>query len=144
MILTIGDSFTFGDELDDRLTQAWPYLLGKSLNQHVVNLGQSGTCNDSMVRKILAHTTTNYYDLIIVAWTDHNRFECWSDHVNRPITIMPESLANLPWTDDFYRYSYNDNFSLNRWYQQILLLQQYLKSRNLNYLFVLWRCEKSI
>jgi hypothetical protein len=136
MILTVGDSFTYGDELDDRLNQAWPYLLGKSLDQDVVNLGQSGTCNDSMVRKIIEQTTTDHYDLIIVAWTDHNRFESWSEHVSRPITIMPESLANLPWTDDFYRYSYNDNFSRQRWYNQILLVQQYFKSHNQNYLFV--------
>ena len=136
MILTVGDSFTFGNELDDRCQQAWPYLLGKQFNKSVTNLGAEGTCNDSMVRKTINATIDTDYDLVIVAWTDCNRFECWNEHTQAPVTVMPGSLARLPWTADYYRYSYNDNFSLNRWYQQILLLQQYLKFRKLNYLFV--------
>jgi hypothetical protein len=136
MILTVGDSFTHGNELDDRLTQAWPYLLGKRFNKPVTNLGECGSCNDSMVRKTIEATVKDHYDLVIVAWTDYNRFECWNELSCKPVTIMPNSQTDLPWTDNYYRYSYNDNFSQQRWYHQILLLQQYLKSQNLNYLFV--------
>jgi hypothetical protein len=136
MILTVGDSFTFGEELEYRCEQAWPYLLGKHLDQPVNNLGECGSSNDSIIRKTIEATIDTHYDLIIVAWTDFSRFECWSEYTRKPVTIMPNSQADLPWTDDFYRYSYNDNFSRLRWYNQILLVQQYFKSRDLNYLFV--------
>jgi hypothetical protein len=135
MILTLGDSFTQGEELTDR-QQAWPYLLGQLLSEPVQNLGESGSCNDSMVRKLLEQTADRRYSLVVVGWTDPVRFEAWSEIINAPTTIMPASLAKLPWTTDYYRYSYNDQYAWLRWIQQVVLLQEYLTARDQPYLFI--------
>lgn len=135
MILTLGDSFTYGEELTDR-QQAWPYLLGQLLNEPVKNLGESGTCNDSIVRKLLEQTAKQQYSLVVIGWTDRSRFEAWSEVINAPTTIMPASDAKLPWTQDYYRYSYNDQYAWRRWIQQVILAQEYLTARNQPYLFI--------
>lgn len=135
MILTLGDSFTYGSELADR-EQAWPYLTGRMLEQPVENLGEPGSCNASMVRKLLAHTSQRRYSLVVVAWTDPNRFEVWSELAKRPITIMPESQAGLPWTSDYYRYSYDPQWAWQRWIDQVVLVQEYLTAKNQPYLFI--------
>ena len=47
-LLTVGDSFTYGEELSD-LNNAWPCLLGKQLGWSVTNLGQPASGNTRMV-----------------------------------------------------------------------------------------------
>ena len=136
MILTLGCSFTHGDELTDREGQAWPYLVGRWLDQTVLNLGQSGSCNASMVRKLLAQTSQTCYDLVIIGWTDPNRFEVWHELEQRPVTVMANSSANLGWTSDYYRASYNRQYSWERWVEQTVLVQEYLTARGQPYLFV--------
>ena len=49
---------------------------------------------------------------------------------------MPDSKAGLPWTVDYYRYSHNDQFCYLRWFNQILVMQGYLKSICQPYLFI--------
>lgn len=131
MILTIGDSFTRGEELQD-MSRAWPHLLG----QPVTNFGESGSSNDTMVRKAIDATLTHQWSCVIVAWTHPSRFECWNEKIHQPITIMPESASGLPWCDDYYRYSYNESYAFKKWIQQILLLQSWFKQRMQEYLFV--------
>ena len=41
LIITCGDSFTFGEGLSDK-TQAYPYLLQNHYNAELINLAQSG------------------------------------------------------------------------------------------------------
>lgn len=41
-ILVVGDSISYGEHLEDRLTQAWPWLLGGMLGSDVVNLSVCG------------------------------------------------------------------------------------------------------
>ena len=70
MILTIGDSFTYGSELSDPKL-AWPYLLGKD----VVNLAVPGASNDYIFRNTIGYLHKNKVDVVIVVWTTPNRIE---------------------------------------------------------------------
>ncbi len=78
-LLTIGDSFTHGDELSD-VYQAWPYRLSDKLGYEVHNLGQSGCSNASILRRTLEELATNHYDLVIIGWTYPGRIE-WKDDI---------------------------------------------------------------
>lgn len=135
MILALGDSFTYGDELSNR-QQAWPYLLGQRLNEPVQNLGEPGTCNDSIVRKLVSQLGQRQYSLVVIGWTDPGRFEAWNELAEQPVSIMPASQTGLPWVDDYYRYSYNDQYAWERWLQQVVLVQEYLTAKNQPYLFI--------
>ena len=136
MILTLGDSFTYGSELDNRLEHAWPYLLGKHLNCPVENLAQCGGSNDMMVRVLLEQLSHRGYDLVIIAWASIARFEAWNEFSKIPMSVLPGGMGRLPWVPDYYKYSFNEQFEFKRWAHQVLLVQQYLKSRSQPYLFV--------
>lgn len=131
MILTIGDSFTLGEELED-LGRAWPYLL----DPNAVNLGRSGTSNDSMLRLAIENTIDRFWDLVIVAWTHPSRFECYNEISQQLDTVMPGSQSGLPWCADYYKYSYKEEYAYARWFHQILLLQSWFQQRQQPYLFV--------
>ena len=42
ILFTIGDSWTYGDELDNPYKESYPYLLSKKLNCRMVNYAVNG------------------------------------------------------------------------------------------------------
>ena len=52
-LFTIGDSWTYGDELDNPKKESYPYLLSKKLNCRLVNYAVNGGSNDWMFRKTI-------------------------------------------------------------------------------------------
>lgn len=134
MILTLGDSFTWGDELADRAATAWPNIIGRLYNHSVLNLATPGASNDRIVRLAVEQTIKQRYDLVIVAWADQNRSEVWSE-VDQQIKCINSHTTFLPWIQDYYRYSYNDEYNVEKKSLQLLLLQQHFKQINQPYLF---------
>jgi hypothetical protein len=134
MILTIGDSFTWGDELADRTAHAWPYLIGKLFKQEVSNMATPGASNDRILRIAVEESIKQVYDLVIVVWADHNRFETWSDP-DQQVKCINVHNDFLPWISDYYKFSYNDLYNLEKKSLQILLLQQHFKMINQPYFF---------
>ena len=49
MLLTVGDSFTYGTELTNQLN-AWPYQLAERLGVQCTNLAEPGASNDFILR----------------------------------------------------------------------------------------------
>jgi len=133
MILTIGDSFTFGEELENRYV-AWPYLVSEKLEQTVTNLGKGGASTDRCFRLTIEQVIRQSYDLVIVAWPFPNRIEVTQN--NEPVCINHNNRRDLPWVPDYFKYSYNEQFSFERWICQVLALQAFLKQQNQRYLFV--------
>ena len=74
MIYTIGDSFTYGDELDNP-KHAWPYILGDLIGYHVDNLARNGASNDYIVKTTVEYLESNAPDLVILAWTTPDRID---------------------------------------------------------------------
>lgn len=134
MILTLGDSFTWGDELADRTAEAWPYLLGQRFNHEVTNLGEPGASNDQIVRLAVEETVKQRYDLVVVAWADQNRLEAWSE-VDQQIKSINAHSTFMPWIQDYYKHSYNDEYNLEKKSLQMLLLQQHFKQIAQPYFF---------
>lgn len=134
MILTLGDSFTWGDELADRLATAWPYLIGYEFDQQVVNLATPGASNDNIVRLAVEESIKQKYNLVVVAWADQNRSEVWSE-VDQQIKSINSHSTFLPWIQSYYKYSYNDEYNVEKKSLQMLLLQQHFKQINQPYLF---------
>lgn len=135
-LVTHGCSFAYGQELTDPLTQAWPALVANQLNIECENLSIPGYSNDGIVEDLVATDIDPTTDLVIVMWTWQHRmlivdnkgwFTCSpgnsdSSH-RRHISNMLMIHANQEWLRE-------------RWLTQVILLQQYFKSRNIQYLFV--------
>jgi hypothetical protein len=128
-LYTIGDSFTYGDELPDR-SKAWPYLVAKALGYTVDNLAQPGASNDYIVRTTVNYLNTHTPDLVIIGWTIEDRLEIggktsnahhnpeifkhwdqdWANNKTQSQIIMMDRyiLRDIPhyhcctWIDDFY------------------------------------------
>ena len=134
MILTVGDSFTYGEELANRTTDAWPYVLSRMQKQEVTNLGKGGASNQYIIRTVIEETAKQQFDLVIVGWSDVSRIETYT--YGKPVCIGHYGKRNIPWVSDYYKHSYDTKFSFQTWFTQILGLQQYLISINQPYLFV--------
>lgn len=132
MILTVGDSFTYGSELVDR-HNAWPYLLDHT----VKNLGLGGSSNDRIFRITVEETAAAKFDVVIIAWSFPNRKEVFehNGYNSGPVCINHTFSKSLPWVEDYFKYSYNRDFAFQQWFTQIIALQGYLKSINQKYIF---------
>lgn len=73
MIYAIGDSFTYGDELDSQ-EQAWPAVLSKLLDRPVTNWGKSAAGNTRSVKRAI-DAVLDSAEMIIIGWTDPIRHE---------------------------------------------------------------------
>lgn len=144
-LLTVGDSFTYGDELTDQY-DAWPYKLADLLDYHVVNLGQSGCSNTSIVRRALYEiaNSTDPYDLVVIGWTSPGRIE-WKDHTGVAYDMWPgfqvrgKFFEMHPWREDLLHYinSYHDvEYLFERYVIDVLTMQSYLKVKNIPYVML--------
>ena len=134
-ILTVGCSFTYGSELTNPAISAWPYLLGQQNNWKVNNQGQGGGSNDRSIR-VCFEEVPNKYDLIIVAWTIHDRIEVPSGSGLLNVTLGYSEKHNLSWATEYFTKHYDRLYSYQRWLRQVIMLQSYFKQINQQYLFL--------
>jgi hypothetical protein len=142
-LLTVGDSFTYGDELTD-LYQAWPYKLADSIDYEVHNMGLSGSSNSSILRRTMEELLENRYDLLIVGWTSPGRIE-WKDQVGTPYNVWPgyetdsQFVREQPWRKtliDFVSQHHNAEYLYQQYLIQILLLQSYCQLNDTKLLMI--------
>jgi lysophospholipase L1-like esterase len=138
-LLTVGDSFTYGEELSD-LNNAWPYLLGNKLGYAVDNLAKPGSGNTRMVRHAVEQV--NNYDLIIIAWSHFARTELADENGFYDLwpgcSILPHKEFSL-WRSDvinYYSKHHNDEYLYNQYLINIVLFQQYLIFNNKKYIML--------
>lgn len=139
-LLTVGDSFTYGDELTD-VYQAWPYRLADLLDYEVYNMGQSGSSNASILRRTLGELATNHYDLVIIGWTSPGRIE-WKDDIGIAYNVWPgyptttQFFKDHPWRADLVNYinqHHNSSYLYEQYLIQVISLQSYCQANNIDY-----------
>ena len=132
-ILAVGDSFTYGSDLEDR-NNSWPVVLANKLNAEVTNLGKPGGGNTQVVRNIVEHATN--YDLVVVGWSSPGRvefgtitgvFDIWPAWNGRPVDMFQPEFARL------ITASHNPEYLFRQYLTNIILTQSYLKSQNIKY-----------
>lgn len=138
-LLTVGDSFTYGEELAD-IASAWPNLLAKKLGYELTNLAKPGSGNTRMVRHCIEQI--NHYDMVIIAWSHFARMELADEQSF--YDLWPGCDGNLhkhnaPWRAEVIDYitrHYNDDYLYRQYLINIILIQNYLKSKNKLYLML--------
>jgi hypothetical protein len=85
LLLANGDSFTYGYELPNKY-DAWPYVLGKTLNFDVINYGICSGSNDYIRRTTLEYLLSNNPKpeeiFVIIGWSSEIRWEGFLDDLN--------------------------------------------------------------
>lgn len=137
-LITIGDSFTYGDELADPSTTSWPALVSQTQNVKLNNLGIPGRGNTRMIRAVVENI--NYFDAVIIAWSHFDRieiadeidvFDTWPGRINVPGKYQYPWRANVT---DYYSRHHNDDYLYRQYLLNIVLAQSYLKLNNKPYL----------
>jgi lysophospholipase L1-like esterase len=132
MIYTIGDSFTYGDELPSQ-DLAWPSILSKKLNKQVLNVGRPATGNKRMVKRAI-DAVINKSELIIIGWSDCNRqefaddmgiYDIWAGRNAKAFQLQdPTHRVNLI----KYMTAYDTpEYYYANWLRQIILVQSLCK-----------------
>ena len=138
-LLTVGDSFTYGEELAD-LTSAWPNLLAQNLGYELTNLARPGSGNTRMVRHCVEQA--NNYDLIIVAWSHFARIEMADSQGFYDIWPGSRHIPYKGWAEwrcqliDYFTLYHNDDYLYRQYLLNIILLHRYLTSLNKTYLML--------
>lgn len=130
-ILAVGDSFTYGYELQDT-NNAWPCVLARKLTATVTNLGKPGGGNTQIVRNIIEQA--DQHDLVVVGWASPGRieyadamgvFDVWPGWKGRGFDAYRTDIARA------VTITHNDNYLFRQFLVNILLVQGYLKSKNI-------------
>ena len=146
-LFTVGDSFTFCEELSDvtdNLTSskyAWPALLADKLECKLTNLAKPGGGNTRMIRHCIEQVDN--YDMIIIAWSHFARIEL-ADEIGF-YDIWPgqrknsDFVTNASFRNDmieYYTRHHNDSYLYNQYLINTILLQNFLKSNNKKYIML--------
>lgn len=136
-ILAIGDSYTYGSELENPGRDSWPMQLAIKLNSYVTNLGMPSSSNDRIFRLAIEHTLELQYDLVICAWTEVSRLDLWAN--DREFQVTSASVdyhaKQYPWIKEYYARHYDDRHSTKTWLTRVLALQEYFKNKGQRYIF---------
>jgi hypothetical protein len=136
MIYAIGDSFTYGDELNSQ-DCAWPAVLSKLINKSVTNKGRPATGNNRIVKRAI-DAVIDQAEIIIIGWSDCNRqefadeigvYDIWAGRNFQAFQLQdPTHRVNLikyMTAYDTPEYYYAD------WLRKVILVQSLCKLHNI-------------
>lgn len=138
-LLTVGDSFTYGEELSD-LNLAWPQQLANKIGFELTNWARRSSGNTRMVRNVTMHS--KHFDLIIIPWSHFARIE-FADEIGSydlwPGCQASQHSKSAPWREEAINYitkHHSDSYLYRKYLIDIVLLQTFLKSNNKNYVML--------
>lgn len=139
-VLTLGDSFTYGLELDD-LTKAWPYLLAQKLECAVTNLGVPGSSNCKIVNTLVRQDISKF-DLVVIGWTCFDRIEL-ADEIGTydtwPGAQRQAHRDQAPWRAniiDYITLHHDDNHLYRQYLTYCILAQSFLEHSQKSYVMM--------
>ena len=115
-LVTIGDSYTYVQELVNREQDAWPVLVAKALDCELVNLAVPGASNDYIFRTAI----DNADEFMIVAWSECTRTEFFDKGRVRQIASWQQD----PWFNELYAHRLDEQHCLIKTLSYIVALQK--------------------
>jgi hypothetical protein len=138
-ILAAGDSFTYGENLNDR-SKAFPYLLAKKFNAEIVNTGRSAYSNQSIMREVIDNCDDTI-NLVIVGFTSPGRieycdrfdvFNVWPGCIYK---INRQEVSHRKEFIDYVSKHHNDEWLFSNFYRTALALESFLLSHGKHFIF---------
>ena len=144
-LLTLGCSFTYGEELTDPRADCWPQQLACQLGYRLVNLGKPTNSGHGIVRQLIDHLSHEYNespDLVVIGWPSAGRVE-YSDAAGE-FNIWPGYSGNLfkkhhSWREELLNYInkyHNDEYLLQGFLNNVILAQNLLAQRQIPYIML--------
>lgn len=138
----IGCSFTYGDDLNDPVTQAWPAIVAKKKNYDFANLAVSGGTNERTLYQAVKNVDN--FDKFYIAWTSIDRFTRYRSDNNFEVNFNSRLIHRMyQGASEFHDYGklhyafwHNQLFAFKGWLQQIVLLQSFFDANDKNYIMI--------
>ena len=143
ILYTIGDSFTYGEELDNPKLYSWPALISQRFGFNLINEAKPGVGNEFIIKKTILALEKHQPNLVIVGWTScarqeyadsHGVYDIWPAHNRRKFSNNNLGFR-LPLIDYITRHN-NDLHEYRGWLRQIVLLQSFFQANKQDYLMV--------
>lgn len=142
MLYTIGDSFTYGQELANPSKDAWPVILAERLDMPLINEGRPGVGNEYIIKRTIQAVVKYKPKLAVIAWTSCGRSE-FADEWG-PYDIWPgcssrvfDEDPKLQYRKELIKYitvNNNATHEYRRWLRQVVLLQSFLQIHKQDYI----------
>lgn len=136
MKIAIGDSFTYGEELEDRTASAWPALLGYD------NHGLRGASNEYIFRtslELAPHCTH-----MIVAWSECTRYDLYAhdpvsiaerySNYTGPIQVNP-GWSRIAWFKELYTRYTDQEYQFRKTVAYMIALQSVLQAHEVDWYY---------
>lgn len=146
MLLSAGDSFVFGSELDDEYRgqfsyNTFPALLAKHLKLDYACLALPGISNSTISRNVISFLQNKKVDLVVVCWTFPNRQEFfikdkfvtlngWNHNVNNDL-----EKEVVDFSKKYFALACSEYYEKYIFLKEVLLLQNFLKVKDQKYIF---------
>lgn len=142
MIYIDGGSNTYGDEIEQRESNAWPFLLGNKLGIPVINQAVKGKSNQHIVFDLLNFCAIQKPTAVVIGWVSPSRRMFVRRENNFLIDISPSGQNSIYHEHAEFKkfqnllYKYWSNFLYDSWnfLHQVILVQRFLQSQNIDYL----------
>jgi hypothetical protein len=134
MILTVGDSFTSGEELTNPKQDAWPYILANKYESNIINCAEPGASNDFIFTTAIERSTWERFDLVIIQWSDPCRIDLSINGEIHGANPKSRIVSDRAWLDKYYRSFYDDKWAHRKTISKIIALQQHFRSRSQDFI----------
>ena len=130
-LLFVGCSWTYGDELYDRLNERYSKLVSDHYDRPSINLGECGVSNDYIVRNTIGWLDKIKADTVVIQFTVHQRLELFDDEGKiRPCT--PQRLRSEQ-EKVYYKDVYTDQVGVENLWKNLFLWDSYCKHKGQKY-----------
>lgn len=137
-ILFNGCSYTWGDELENRIQDRFSTLVADHYKAEHCNLSDCGRSNDAITRTTMQwFADGNTTDLAIIQWSIVSRFEGYDQLNKHYIHVTVDKRGK--W-DTFYRQYYYNQLGIDCLFKNYYLLEQYFIKNNIKYFFMFHDC----
>jgi hypothetical protein len=155
LLLANGCSHTAGAEIeyewqDNCYEKAYPKFCADTLGWDYKNLAVSGASQERIIRTTIDWVGKNYKSYkntdiyVVIMWSGPSRTEFYSENIRNYLQMLPnnDEIYKKQFTKVEYLYykSYitlqNRQAQLVKWYNNIILLQSYLVTFKIKYLFL--------
>ena len=155
LLLANGCSHTAGAEIEyllqgDCYEKAYPKWCADALGWEYENIADSGASQERIIRTTIQWLGRNYKKyknkevFVVIMWSAPGRTEFYDDRINQYRQIVPNNdvVYKQEFTNTQYIYykSYvavqHRHAQMIKWYNNVILMQNYLSNLGINYLFL--------
>ena len=130
-----GCSITWGDELEDRMSERFSTLVSNHYKSPNTVLSERGISNDCIVRNSINYLQNNKADMVVIQYTVPSRIEYYTANED-PLLWTPQRIKSMK-QRDYYTRVYNDVLGVENLWKNIFLFDSFCKSVGQKYVSII-------